>query len=80
MTALSPKEGTSVGDDGNGWSHTVYTATPGIRGDSGSAFLDRSGRALGVLSTVRSRRCPRATASATSRASSRTSPLTPRCR
>ena len=52
VTALSPKEGTSLGDDGNGWSHTVYTATPGIPGDSGSAFLDRSGQALGVLSTV----------------------------
>jgi hypothetical protein len=30
----------------------VYTATPGIPGDSGSAFLDKNGRALGVLSTV----------------------------
>jgi hypothetical protein len=52
VAALSPKEGTSLGDDGNGWSHTVYTATPGIPGDSGSAFLNRSGQALGVLSTV----------------------------
>jgi hypothetical protein len=52
VTTLSPKEGTSLGDDGNGWSHTVYTATPGIPGDSGSAFLGRDGRALGVLSTV----------------------------
>jgi hypothetical protein len=52
VTALSPKEGTSVGDDGNGWSHQVYTATPGIPGDSGSAFLNRDGHALGVLSTV----------------------------
>jgi hypothetical protein len=52
VTALSPKEGASVGDDGNGWSHTVYTATPGIPGDSGSAFLNRTGQALGVLSTV----------------------------
>ena len=52
ITALSPKEGASLGDDGNGWSHTVYTATPGIPGDSGSAFLDRTGQALGVLSTV----------------------------
>jgi hypothetical protein len=51
-TALTPKEGVSLGDDGNGWSHTVYTVTPGIPGDSGSAFLDRAGRALGVLSTV----------------------------
>jgi S1-C subfamily serine protease len=42
----------SVTDDGGGWSHTVYTATPGIPGDSGSAFLSRDGQALGVLSTV----------------------------
>ena len=52
VTALSPKEGASLGDDGNGWSHTVYTVTPGIPGDSGSAFLNRTGQALGVLSTV----------------------------
>jgi hypothetical protein len=52
VTVLSPKEGTSLGDDGDGWSHTVYTVTPGIPGDSGSAFLDRTGQALGVLSTV----------------------------
>ena len=52
VTQLSPKQGKSVGDDGNGWSHTVYTVTPGIPGDSGSAFLDASGKALGVLSTV----------------------------
>jgi hypothetical protein len=52
ITALSPKEGTSLGDDGGGWSHTVYTATPGIPGDSGSAFLNKTGQALGVLSTV----------------------------
>jgi hypothetical protein len=52
IAALSPKEGASLGDDGAGWSHTVYTATPGIPGDSGSAFLNRSGQALGVLSTV----------------------------
>ena len=52
LTQLSPKTGVSVGDDGAGWSHTVYTVTPGIPGDSGSAFLDRNGNALGVLSTV----------------------------
>ena len=52
ITTLSPKEGASLGDDGNGWSHTVYTATPGIPGDSGSAFLNKTGQALGVLSTV----------------------------
>ncbi|MEO7262947.1 MAG: hypothetical protein ABI047_17095 [Jatrophihabitantaceae bacterium] len=49
---LSPKRGLSLGDDGAGWSHTVYTVTPGIPGDSGSGFLDDSGNALGVLSTV----------------------------
>jgi hypothetical protein len=49
---LSPKEGTSLGQTGGGWSHQVYTATPGIPGDSGSAFIDRQGRAFGVLSTV----------------------------
>jgi hypothetical protein len=52
ITQLSPKQGKSVGDDGDGWSHTVYTVTPGIPGDSGSAFVDASGKALGVLSTV----------------------------
>jgi hypothetical protein len=49
-TALSPKTGTSLG--GGGWTWDVYTATPGIPGDSGSGFLDADGRALGVLSTV----------------------------
>jgi hypothetical protein len=49
---LSPKQGTSIGDAGAGWSHNVYTATPGIPGDSGSAFIDAQGKALGVLSTV----------------------------
>src|SRR3954453_20692206 len=52
ITALSPKIGTSNGDDGNGWTHTVTTASPGIPGDSGSAFLDANGRALGDLSTL----------------------------
>jgi hypothetical protein len=52
LSQLSPKTGISLGDDGNGWSHTVYTVTPGIPGDSGSAFLDKTGHALGVLSTV----------------------------
>ena len=52
ISALSPKRGSSLGDDGDGWSHTVYTVTPGIPGDSGSGFMDASGKALGVLSTV----------------------------
>jgi hypothetical protein len=52
VSQLGPKQGVSLGDDGNGWSHNVYTATPGIPGDSGSAFLNSAGAALGVLSTV----------------------------
>jgi hypothetical protein len=52
VTQLSPKQGVSLGDDGNGWTHSVYTVTPGIPGDSGSAFLDANGKALGILSTV----------------------------
>ena len=52
ITALSPKIGISTGDGGNGWTHVVTTVSPGIPGDSGSAFLDSNGRALGVLSTL----------------------------
>lgn len=52
ITQLSPKTGTSLGSSGNGWTHNVYTVTPGIPGDSGSAFLDAQGRAMGVLSTL----------------------------
>lgn len=52
ITALSPKKGKSLGTDSGGWNHTVYTATPGIPGDSGSGFLDKNGAAFGVLSTV----------------------------
>ena len=52
ISALSPKEGTSVGTSGDGWTHAVYTATPGIPGDSGSAFINDAGQALGVLSTL----------------------------
>lgn len=52
ITALSPKQGTSLGTEGGGWSHPVYTVSPGVPGDSGSAFLDAEGNALGVLSTL----------------------------
>ncbi len=52
ITLLSPKTGVSLGDAGNGWSHNVFTVSPGIPGDSGSAFLDANGRALGILSTL----------------------------
>jgi S1-C subfamily serine protease len=52
LSDLSPKYGRSLGTDSGGWNHTVYTVTPGIPGDSGSGFLDDSGNAFGVLSTV----------------------------
>ncbi len=49
---LAPRTGVTLGRSGGGWSHDVYTVTPGIPGDSGSGYLDGSGRAVGVLSTV----------------------------
>ena len=52
LTQLSPKFGVSMGDTAGGWEHYVNTITPGIPGDSGSAFLDAQGRALGILSTI----------------------------
>jgi hypothetical protein len=52
VTALSPKQGTVLQGTESGWSHDVYTVTPGIPGDSGSGFLNASGAAIGVLSTV----------------------------
>ena len=52
LTVLSPKVGFSLGTTPGGWSHSVYTLTPGIPGDSGSGFLDESGRAFGTLSTL----------------------------
>ena len=54
VTALSPKTGVSLGDDAaaGGWSHPLYTLTPGIPGDSGSAFVSAGGKAVGTLSTL----------------------------
>jgi hypothetical protein len=52
VTQLSPKQGTSLGTSGEGWTHPVYTVSPGVPGDSGSAFLDAEGNALGTLSTL----------------------------
>jgi hypothetical protein len=49
---LAAKEGTSLGDGGAGWTHQIYTVTPGIPGDSGSAVLDSAGQALGDLTTL----------------------------
>jgi hypothetical protein len=52
VSQLSPKQGVLVQNTGGGWSHQVYTATPGIPGDSGSGFFTGSGQAFGTLSTV----------------------------
>jgi hypothetical protein len=54
VAPLSPHTGISLGDaaaDG-GWSHPLYTVSPGIPGDSGSAFVSAGGKAVGVLSTL----------------------------
>jgi hypothetical protein len=50
--AAAEKTGVSLGRTHRGWGWEVYTATPGIPGDSGSGFLDARGRAFGTLSTV----------------------------
>jgi hypothetical protein len=52
VAQLSPKQGVQLNQGSGGWNHQVYTVTPGIPGDSGSAFVDAQGRAFGVLSTV----------------------------
>lgn len=52
VTKLSPKQGVVIQNEGGGWSHVVATLTPGIPGDSGSGFLNGSGGAIGVLSTL----------------------------
>lgn len=52
VTKLSPKQGTVIQNEGGGWSHIVVTVTPGIPGDSGSGFMNESGQAIGVLSTL----------------------------
>ena len=52
VTKLSPKQGAIVAEEGGGWSHVVITVTPGIPGDSGSGFMNESGAAVGILSTL----------------------------
>ena len=52
LTLLSPKQGFVAATTSDGWSATVLTLTPGIPGDSGSGFLNASGQAIGVLSTL----------------------------
>jgi hypothetical protein len=52
VAKLSPKQGAVAQNEGGGWSHVVVTLTPGIPGDSGSGFLNATGAAIGVLSTL----------------------------
>lgn len=52
LTELSPHVGTSLGTSGDGWTTTVYTVSPGLPGDSGSAVVSQDGQALGVLVTL----------------------------
>ncbi len=52
ITKLSPKQGVVFATEGNGWSRTVFTVTPGVPGDSGSGFMNSTGQAFGVLSTL----------------------------
>jgi hypothetical protein len=35
-----------------GWTHSIIAKSPGIPGDSGSAYVDADGRAIGTLSTL----------------------------
>jgi hypothetical protein len=52
IALLSPKQGTVLSHTPGGWSRDVLTVTPGVPGDSGSGFLNATGQAFGVLSTV----------------------------
>jgi hypothetical protein len=52
LTELSPHVGTSLGTTAGGWTTQIYTVTPGLPGDSGSAVLGSDGQALGVLVTL----------------------------
>jgi hypothetical protein len=54
ISLLSPHTGISLGDDAadGGWSHPLYTVTPGVPGDSGSGFVSAGGKAIGTLSTL----------------------------
>jgi hypothetical protein len=53
-TQLSPQTGAADADPSaaHGWSHSYHSPKPGVPGDSGSAFLDARGRAVGTLSTI----------------------------
>lgn len=52
LSDLKPKQSVSTGTVDDGWAHLLYSATPGIPGDSGGPYLDSQGRALGSLSRM----------------------------
>ncbi len=72
ITQLSPKEGASLGQSGGGWTHSVFTVTPGIPGDSGAPSSTSRAAPSARSRRSRWRRWPAPTASATCRASSPT--------
>ena len=49
---LSPKEGYVVFGPGSGWTMSIYTVSPGIPGDSGSAVITADGKAIGDMVTL----------------------------
>lgn len=52
LTQLSPHAGTSLGTTADRWTTAIYTVTPGLPGDSGSAVVSQDGQALGILVTL----------------------------
>lgn len=52
VESLQAKQGQISSQTPGGWRYTISTDNPGLSGDSGSAVLHESGRALGVLTTV----------------------------
>lgn len=49
---LSLMPGVLVGYTFEGWANLIYSVAPGLPGDSGSGFLDNSGRAMGSLANL----------------------------
>ena len=52
LDPVAPKRGLSLGTSGSGWTTTVYMASPGVPGDSGSGYMDLDHCAWGVTSTL----------------------------
>lgn len=52
LTATPNKQGVSLGQPEGPRTHVVVTTPAGVPGDSGSGYLDRDGRAFGVLSSL----------------------------